>query len=78
MYDAVTGNWILTLTGSTAPGTIVMDSSGDMLIYIVNAAAKWMAMWNSTLSHSKRFRQSVILCSANQRLLGVETSVRQF
>jgi hypothetical protein len=49
MYDAFTGNWILTLTNSST-GTIVMDPNGNMLVYVFNAARGWLAMWNSTLA----------------------------
>ena len=50
MYDAYTGIHWLDLVNATAPGKVMYDTHGDMLVYILNGANKWLAMWNSTLA----------------------------
>lgn len=47
MYDAVTGNLILTLANTTAGGVTVEGPNGELLIYYVGT--NWLAMWNSSL-----------------------------
>ena len=53
MYDANTGDYVLSVTGCTS-GSVVTSpvsetgSGGDILVYILNGANKWLAMWNST------------------------------
>jgi outer membrane protein assembly factor BamB len=48
MYDAFTGNWICNIVGVPF-GTQAVDANGDILIYVVNTQAGWIAEWNSTL-----------------------------
>ena len=48
MYDAFTGNWICNIVGVPS-GTAAVDSNGDILRYVVNTQAGWIAEWNSTL-----------------------------
>ena len=50
MYDAYTGVHWLDLVNATAPGKVMFDTHGDMLVYILNGANNWLAMWNSTLA----------------------------
>lgn len=47
MYDAFTGNWIMDMRNPPS-GTTVFGPSGGILVYQLNVAAKWIAMWNST------------------------------
>ena len=47
MYDAFTGNWILDIKNPPT-GTTVFGANGEILVYQLNVAAKWLAMWNST------------------------------
>jgi hypothetical protein len=47
MYDAITGDWILTLENASS-GTIVFSPAGDVLVYILNGMGNWLAMWNSS------------------------------
>jgi hypothetical protein len=47
MYDAFTGEWILDIANATG-GEIVMSPAGDMLVYVLNGANNWLAMWNSS------------------------------
>jgi hypothetical protein len=49
MYDAFTGNWILNIVNASS-GTILMSPAGDMLVYVLDAAHNWLAMWNSSLA----------------------------
>ena len=48
MYDATTGNWILNVANS-AGGTAIQSPDEEILVYTLNAAGGWLAMWNSTL-----------------------------
>jgi len=48
MYDAYTGVHWLDLANATAGGKILFSETGDMLVYILNGAKNWLAMWNST------------------------------
>ncbi|MCW4005547.1 MAG: PQQ-like beta-propeller repeat protein [Candidatus Bathyarchaeota archaeon] len=47
MYDAFTGDWILSFTGVPS-GTRTFGPNGEILIYQVNTANGWMALWNSS------------------------------
>ena len=50
MYDAMTGNYILTITGTPAM-TLTEDEHGDLIGYYVNSSAtgaQSLTMWNST------------------------------
>jgi outer membrane protein assembly factor BamB len=50
LYDAQTGNYILTITNAIV-GTKIVDSHGDLLFYYVNSSATGqssLTMWNST------------------------------
>jgi hypothetical protein len=49
MYDANTGNLILTLANATPGGmNNVQGPNGELLVYILNGANNWLAMWNSS------------------------------
>ena len=60
MYDAMTGDWILNVTGTPAM-TIVNDEHGDLIGYYVNTTTNYMtgkisaslSMWNSTVCINK-------------------------
>ena len=47
MYDAFTGNLLLTLANASS-GRITFDAQGDMLVYVLNTRYGWFAMWNSS------------------------------
>ena len=47
MYDAVTGNFMLTITNTTSGGIPVEGPNGELLMYY--AGPDWLAMWNSSL-----------------------------
>ena len=47
MYDATTGNYILTVN-NVPSGTRMTDSNGNILIYTLNAKNGWLTQWNST------------------------------
>ena len=47
MYDAFTGNWILTLNNAMS-GTVLTSAQGDLLVYVLDGANNWLAMWNSS------------------------------
>jgi hypothetical protein len=52
MWDAMTGNYILSITNVPTPldySPIVEDSHGDLLIYYINSTDNTLNMWNSTL-----------------------------
>lgn len=49
LYDAYTGNWILTLENAST-GTTAFSQDGSMLVYIYNSQRGWFAMWNSSLA----------------------------
>jgi hypothetical protein len=56
MYDAFTGNLILQIAnvtyGSTSfkgTGNIVQGPNGELLVYVLNSAKNYLAMWNSSL-----------------------------
>ena len=46
MYDAVTGNQVLTVTNTTSGGTTVQGPNGELLVYTIGT--NWLAMWNSS------------------------------
>ncbi len=48
MYDANTGNLILTFSNATVGGTRVMGPSGELLIYVLDGTNNWLSMWNSS------------------------------
>ena len=48
MYDAFSGEQILTLANATY-GNFVMSPNGDMLVYILSGARNWLTLWNSSL-----------------------------
>jgi outer membrane protein assembly factor BamB len=47
VYDPFTGEKLYTLTNAQT-GSIVMSPTGEMLVYILNGANNWLAMWNSS------------------------------
>jgi outer membrane protein assembly factor BamB len=47
MYDAFTGNQILAIQNATG-GFPVFGPKGEILIYTLDFAGKWMSLWNST------------------------------
>jgi hypothetical protein len=47
LYDAFTGNWILSLDNAQI-GPVKMSPAGDMLVYILDGTNNWLAMWNSS------------------------------
>ncbi len=46
MYDAATGNLILSIANATSTGYPVEGPSGELLMYILGT--NWLAIWNST------------------------------
>lgn len=50
VYDAYTGNWILSLANAISGGTVGFSEDGNMLVYLFNNARTWFAMWNSSLA----------------------------
>jgi outer membrane protein assembly factor BamB len=58
-YDPLTGNWLFNETnvplGIVSPYGIgagtVYGPNGEMLYYTLNAAGKWLALWNNTAAH---------------------------
>jgi outer membrane protein assembly factor BamB len=48
MYDAITGNWILTLNNSMR-GTVTYGPDGSLIVYVLDGAHNWLAMWNSSM-----------------------------
>jgi outer membrane protein assembly factor BamB len=47
MYDAMTGNYILTITNATSM-KLTTDAQGDLIGYYVNSTDNTLNMWNST------------------------------
>ncbi|MCW4006074.1 MAG: PQQ-binding-like beta-propeller repeat protein [Candidatus Bathyarchaeota archaeon] len=47
MYDAFTGDWIMSLTGVPS-GTRTFGPNGEILIYQIDTRNGWMALWNSS------------------------------
>jgi outer membrane protein assembly factor BamB len=56
MYDANTGEE-MTKFANAQTGTVVMDPThnGEMHVYVLNGAAGWLAMWNSTKAFEANF-----------------------
>jgi hypothetical protein len=55
MYDAFTGNLILQIANATSGsisftggGNIVEGPNGELLVYVLDSANNWLAMWNSS------------------------------
>jgi outer membrane protein assembly factor BamB len=53
MYDASTGNFILSFanaipSGPASSNPIVFGSDGTMFVYVLDSVKGWLAMWNST------------------------------
>jgi hypothetical protein len=48
MYDALTGNWLLTLTGVPS-GTTVTGDDGSILRYAYNSNG-WLSLWNTSVA----------------------------
>jgi PQQ enzyme repeat. len=47
MFDAMTGNYILSIVNGTSM-TFTEDDSGDLITYFVNSTSNTLNMWNST------------------------------
>ena len=47
-YDPFTGRWIYTMNNVPTDGTRVYGPSGEILIYRIDYANRWLALWNST------------------------------
>jgi hypothetical protein len=47
-YDPFTGEWTYTMINVPNTGTRVFGPSGEILIYQIDYANRWMALWNST------------------------------
>jgi hypothetical protein len=47
-YSPFTGEWIYTMNNVPTDGTRAYGPSGEILIYRMNYANAWMALWNST------------------------------
>ena len=47
MYDAFTGNLLLTINGAVA-GSPVFGPNGEILVYTLGADGTWLTCWNST------------------------------
>jgi hypothetical protein len=47
IYDAKDGNWLFNITGVPS-GTMEYGPNGEILIYTLNTAKNWLAMWNFT------------------------------
>jgi hypothetical protein len=46
-FDAMDGNWLFNIT-NVPSGTNIYGPNGEILIYQLNYAARWLAMWNNT------------------------------
>jgi hypothetical protein len=46
-YDPLTGNWLFNET-DVPSGTAAYGPNGEILRYVLNAAGKWLALWNNT------------------------------
>lgn len=47
MFDPVDGQWVFNIT-NVPSGTMSYGPSGEPIIYQINLAAKWLALWNFT------------------------------
>jgi outer membrane protein assembly factor BamB len=52
MFDAFSGDLLLTFANAST-GTNVFDSNGNLLVYTLNGAGRWLSMWNSTRALDK-------------------------
>ena len=48
LYDAQTGQEILTFKNAIDAGTRIVGPNGEMLVYFLDGTFNWLAMWNST------------------------------
>jgi hypothetical protein len=46
-YDPLDGNWLFNIT-NVASGTQVYGPNGEILVFQMNYAKRWMALWNNT------------------------------
>ncbi|MEM3377726.1 MAG: PQQ-binding-like beta-propeller repeat protein [Candidatus Bathyarchaeia archaeon] len=46
-YDALDGNWLFNIT-NVPSGTRAYDPNGELIIYQLNVANRWLALWNVT------------------------------
>ena len=46
-YDAIDGNWLFNIT-NVPSGTMAYGPKGELLIYSLNVAGNWLALWNYT------------------------------
>ncbi len=49
-YDPIDGNWLFSLT-NVPGGTDVYGPNGEILRYVLNSTANWLACWNNTAAH---------------------------
>jgi hypothetical protein len=49
-YDGLDGNWLFNET-NVPSGTQVYGPNGEILIYQMNYAGRWLACWNNTAAH---------------------------
>ena len=73
MWDAMTGNYILTITGAQTM-TLTEDDHGDLIGYYVNNTSHTLNMWNSTLDINLNVPSSNNNGSTTCRQLVLETS----
>lgn len=52
LYDAVTGNWILSFVNPLTGTVAYSPTDGSLLVYVMggSGANRWLAMWNSSLA----------------------------
>lgn len=52
LYDAVTGNWILSFVNPLTGTVAYSPTDGSLLVYMMggSGANRWLAMWNSSLA----------------------------
>jgi hypothetical protein len=48
MFDAVTGDLLVTIENATGGGMPVLSSKGDLLLYYLSGAANTLLLWNSS------------------------------
>ena len=60
MYDAMTGNYVLSIVNGTSVTKMLLDDHGGLIGYYINASAgkRSLTVWNSpqTVSRSQRNR----------------------
>jgi outer membrane protein assembly factor BamB len=49
-YNPLDGNWLFNLT-NVPGGTDVYGPNGEILRYVLNSTANWLACWNNTAAH---------------------------